>query len=68
MSAGRQRVKVTETKRLIQASLLAGLKVRGVEYDADGKVRVLVGEAEGEPTREGATPNDWRNVVKNAQD
>jgi hypothetical protein len=63
MSAGRQRVKVTETKRLIQASLLAGLKVRGVECDGDGKVRVLVGEGADTEPRD----TSWSDLKDNAQ-
>jgi hypothetical protein len=53
MTAGRQRVRLTETTRLIKSTRLVGLKVTGVEYDdANGKVRVLVDESGGKPTRD----------------
>jgi hypothetical protein len=65
MSAGRQRVKITETKRLIQASLLAGLKVTGVECETGGKVRVLVRASGGKPRDADDTDDgksDWENI------
>ena len=61
---GRSRYRHSEVTRLLKGAIAAGLKVVGVEADAEtGRLRVLVAK-DGEPSDNG---NSWDEVL-NAKD
>jgi hypothetical protein len=58
MSRGVQSFRQTDVARAIKATVSAGLSVRRVEIDRDGKIVVVIGA----PAMEAANDNEWDSV------
>lgn len=58
MSRGAQSFRQTDVAKAIKATVSAGLSVRRVEIDRDGKIVVVIGA----PDVEAANDNEWDSV------
>jgi hypothetical protein len=58
MSRGPHRVRKGDITKVVQATVAAGVRVRSVEVDADGKIVVIADNADGRSPDQ----NEWDGV------
>jgi hypothetical protein len=61
MSRGPQRFKQADVTKAVKGAIAAGVQVAGVEVDACGRIRVIVGNPAGAPN---GHANEWDSVYE----